>query len=633
MELKNYKTNWKRGPVPTNPNVKKALLKLNFSCNNRCVFCHAVDNAPYSNDETSFAVEKMKKAKEMGIQMVVFSGGESTIRQDFFVLVKAAKTLGLKHGVITNGRMLSYHDFSQKYLNSKPEYVYVSLHGAKASTHNRVTLAASYEQVMAGLRNISGYVPDLTVNMVVTKANMHELKDMVDLILPFSPVRLKFSCVEPKGSAHHQFDDVAPDISESARYVNEVIAYGEENSDGSGMRLGCEGFVPCLIDNYDKYNADLYTDNFICMSESNEDVFYPVDSGDRCFLPACHDCALKSRCQGIYTEYVTRAGGKNINIKPKRGRVPSGFNFRAQTFLKKSDRDCPVAGMPLNGLDAQKNIFLLQGNKLTVCSADTEQFSIPALREIKRGTQQLYLDISKNENGGAGFVDFEDYKKNRIKLKLRHACTACPKLMTCPATFEPALEKGYGAIEARIKEILRKLTGNVLDVGCGSILYRDIFHELHQANKIQYFGVDPDPASANGFKTYRASIEEFEWKPGYFDAALVLRSYNHFYDLKKAFDVIARVLKPGGEILIVENGPSALVQLNGDRKQGVPLAFEHYRNHTSHDALDLLRAHYSFSIVEHLPLVPAHENQWLLRIKIVDGSHFLLKETHDANGF
>lgn len=615
-----------------NNGPKKALLKLNFSCNNRCVFCHAIDNAPYSDDETPFAVEKMRKAKEMGIQMIVFSGGESTIRQDFFILVKAAKALGLKHGVITNGRMLSYKDFSEKYLKFDPEYVYVSLHGAKASTHNRMVLAPAFEEVMKGLRNVSGQVPDLTVNAVVTKSNMHELNDMVDLILPFSPIRLKFSCVEPKGAAHYQFDDVAPDISESARFVNEAIAYGEEKSAGSGMCLGCEGFVPCLIENYDKYNADLYTDNFISMSESHEDTFYPVGSGDRCFLPSCFDCVLKSCCQGVYTEYVKRAGGENIKIKPKRERVPSGFNFSAQASLKKSGVECPVAGMPLNGLDAQKNIFLLQGNKLTVCSTDTEQFSIQAIRHIKRDTQQLYLDVSKNGNGVGGFADFEDYKKNRVKLKLLEACAACPKLMACPATFEPSAEKGYGFIEEKIKEMLYELKGNVLDVGCGDILYRDILQGLHHANKIQYVGVDPYPVSSNGFKTYRSSIEELQWEPAYFDVALVLRSYNHFYDIKKAFDVIVSVLKPCGEIIVVDNGPSVLLKTKQNKEESGALRYEHYRNHTSYDALEFLRAHYAFSPLEHIPLAPAYENQWLLRLKLEKKNrgqvHFHSEETH-----
>lgn len=598
-----------------NNGSKKALLKLNFYCNNLCVFCHAIDNVHYEGDETKFAVEKMKKARETGIQMVVFSGGESTIRNDFFVLVKAAKALGLKHGVITNGRMLSYKDFSEKYLKYLPEYVYISLHGAKASTHNKLVLAPAFEQVMEGIKNVAGRVPDLTVNTVVTKTNMSELKDMVDLILPFAPVRLKFSYVEPKGSARRQFEDVVPDISEAARCVNKAIVYGEEKGARSGLRLGCENFVPCLIKNYDRYNDDLFTDNFISMTESVEEAFFPVDSGRRCYLPQCYDCSLKCRCQGLFTEYVKRAGAKNIKIKPKREPVPTGFNFIARASFKKAVGDCPVAGQPVDGLDPQKNIFLLQGNNIRVCKTDTEQFSIQAIREIKRETQQVYLDASNPGRTAGGFKDFEDYKKNRKKLKLREECRTCPMLMTCPATFELYEEKGFGLVEKRTKERLRELKGNVLEVGCGKILYHGIFHDLLHANKIQYVGVDPEPACSNGFKTFRSNIEDFSWQKAYFDAVLVLRSYNHFYDLKKAFDVMIHVLKPGGELLVVENGPSALLQTNGNGKQSAARAYEHYRNHTSYDALNFLSAHYVFLKLEHIPLSPSHENQWLLRLR------------------
>lgn len=599
-----------------NNTPKKALLKLNFSCNNRCVFCHAVDNAHYEGDETRFAVEKMKKAKNMGIQMIIFSGGESTIREDFFVLVKAAKALGLKHGVITNGRMLSYKDFAEQYLNYFPEYVYISLHGAKQSTHNRMVLAPAFEQVMAGLENVAGKVPDLTVNAVVTKTNIHELKDMVDLILPFAPVRLKFSYTEPKGNAHHQFEDVVPDISEAARHVNEAIAYGEEKGARAGLRMGCENFVPCLIKHYDRYNDDLFTDNFIFMSESHEEAFFPVDSGKRVFLQACYDCSLKTRCQGLFFDYVKRVGEQNIKIKPERGRIPTGFNFTACASFKKAEGDCPVAGLPVAGLDPQKYVYLLQGTNVDVCKTDTEQFSVQSIREMKRETQQVYLDVSAPARSAGGFADFEEYKKNRLKLKLRRACGTCPQLMACPAAFERSDENTFGFVERRTKEVLRELSGNILEAGCGEILYSDIFHKLDNANKIQYVGVDPVPVSSNGFKTFRSNIEDFQWEPAYFDAALVLRSYNHFYDLKKAFDAIFRVLKPGGEVLIVENGPSALLQTNGNGKHNGARAYEHYRNHTSYDALDFLHAHYAFSAVEHIPLTPAHENQWLLRIAL-----------------
>ncbi len=617
-----------------NNTPKKALLKLNFSCNNRCVFCHAVDNAHYEGDETRFAVEKMKKAKNMGVQMIIFSGGESTIREDFFVLVKAAKTLGLKHGVITNGRMLSYKDFAEQYLSCFPEYVYVSLHGAKQSTHNRMVLAPAFEQVMAGLKNVAGKVPDLTVNAVLTKTNMRELREMVDLVLPFAPIRLKFSYTEPKGNARHQFEDVVPDISEAARYVNEAIAYGEEKGAHAGLRMGCENFVPCLIENYDRYNDDLFTDNFIVMSESDEEAFFPVDSGKRVFLPACHDCSLKSRCQGLFSGYVKRAGEQNIKIKPVREPVPAGFNFTACASFKKAAGDCPVAGLPVGGLDPHKTIFLLQGKSVEICKTETEQFSIQTIREMKRETQQVYLDVSDPGRSAGGFADFEDYKKNRIKLKLRRACGTCSHLAACPAAFERSDENTFGFVERRTKEILRELSGNILEAGCGKTLYGDILHELYNANKIQYMGVDPVPVSSNGFKTFRSTIEDFQWEPAYFDAALVLRSYSHFYDLKKAFDAIFRVMKPGGVILIVENGPSALLQTNGNGKQKGARAYEHYRNHTSYDALEFLRAHYSFSSLEHIPLSSAHENQWLLRISLKKENrgrvHFLLKEANIA---
>lgn len=595
-------------------NKKKALLKLNFSCNNRCVFCHAIDNLHYPGDETRFAIWKMRRAKALGVETVVFSGGESTVRQDFFLLVRAALHLGLNHGVITNGRMLSYPDFAKKYLSYKPEYIYISLHGARKKTHNRIVLASAFDQVVKGLRNISRQVPVLTVNAVVTPVNVKELKEIVDLVLPFAPLTLKFSYVEPKGEALRHFDDVMIPIHEAAHYVNEAIAYGERVGKDAGLQLGCENFVPCLIENFPKYNADLFTDNFVYMSESHEASFFPVDYGDRTYLPACSDCSLKESCPGLFKAYVENTK-EEIRVRPVKKKIPTGLSYISLSSFPRYGKSCPIEGYSFQGLSPLSYVFLQEGERISLCRTGALSLNAQRLREMKLEAEQLYLDLTDFAQKG-GFKDFEDYKRKRKKLRLKTECARCPKLAACPATFEVAETKNYGAVEQRVREILSRLEGNVLDVGCGRFLYDDILRSLMEQKKIRYLGVDPEPQKLNGFPTVQRRIEEFHSTPDLFDAVLFLRSYNHLADLKRAFDVVFRGLKWGGEILIVENGPFLLIRKSEDgNPSDTNRKFEHYRNHSSCDALHFLEQRYNFSILEHIPLQPEHENQWLLRLK------------------
>jgi SAM-dependent methyltransferase len=292
---------------------------------------------------------------------------------------------------------------------------------------------------------------------------------------------------------------------------------------------------------------------------------------------------------------------------PKKDPVPNSFNYFPRVTLKVAAGKCPAAGVPSDYLDSQRELFLLHGNEISLYHTETEQFSDSAIKEIKTQTMQVYLDISSSRKS-------LDIRKDMKKLNILHQCKMCSKIVVCPAVFEPDGKDVYENMEERIKDILKSLKGNLLDVGCGRILYKDMLQDLVRKNQIQYVGVDPNPASSNGFKIYRSAIEDFQWQEDYFDAVIILRSYNHFFDLKKAFNVIYRVLKLGGEILIVDDGPYALLRKKEITKSDYTLKYEHYRNHTSYDALNFISAHYmdKFMLKKHQPLVSYMGNQWLL---------------------
>lgn len=583
---------------------KKVLIKIGYTCNNRCVFCHARGNMFYPDLKTQSVFQKIRCAKEAGMEVVVFSGGEATIRKDFFTLIKNVKMLGMKFGVVTNGRMFSYKNFAHKFLQYKPEYIYLSLHGAVERTHNALTNTISFKQVLSGLRNISGKIPYLTINVVVTKMNLKELKNIVDLILPFSPLRLKFSFVEPKGAVLENFNGIVPDIATAAKCINDVFEYGEKAAP-KGISFSCDGFVPCLIKNYNFYNGDLFTDNFVYMMESFENKFVPVDFGERCFLPPCFDCVYKKLCPGLYKEYIKYFS--KVELKPKLHPVPNGLNYFLRGVFKAKENACPIDEMLIKQLDPLTDISVLHKDKILLYQSDEENIPHLEINEIKKRTEQVYLDISFSK----GIKNFES---DMLKLNLLPVCRKCVYLERCTAIYKTSFGNVYSESEEKIKNILEKLSGNILDVGCGQILYKDLFNNLIHKKQIQYIGVDPVLSSSNTFTIHRSAIEDFKWQKGYFDTVLVLRSYNHFSNLKKAFNTIFNVLKTDGEIIIVENTAYALLRADENIKENSSLKYEHYRNHTSYDALDFLHTHNKFVVLDHLPLSPDCGNQWLLKL-------------------
>ncbi|MCK5845788.1 MAG: radical SAM protein, partial [Victivallales bacterium] len=94
---------------------RKILLRLGYSCNNECVFCHSRDRRFKNADQgTDLITLRIEAAAEAGVDMVVFSGGEPTIRKDLFELCARAQSVGLEVGLITNGRMLYYKDYAER---------------------------------------------------------------------------------------------------------------------------------------------------------------------------------------------------------------------------------------------------------------------------------------------------------------------------------------------------------------------------------------------------------------------------------------------------------------------------------------------------------------------------------------
>ena len=111
--------------------IRKVILKLGYNCNNNCIICHASGNRNIPDLDTNSAKKKIRMVKESGASMVIFSGGEPTIRSDIIELAKYANYLGLNLGLATNGRMLSYPDFCENMKMTGLRYAYISLYGTR----------------------------------------------------------------------------------------------------------------------------------------------------------------------------------------------------------------------------------------------------------------------------------------------------------------------------------------------------------------------------------------------------------------------------------------------------------------------------------------------------------------------
>jgi len=588
---------------------RKAILKTSYRCNNNCIFCHALDKRDMASLGLEEIERKIQLCKDAGVQTVIISGGEPTIRKDFFEILAMIRENGMRPGIITNGRMLAYRDFAERYTDTQPEYTYISLHGHNRRLHDEMTGTHAFLQTLSGIKNICGKVENLTINTVITSENMSYLDQIVALATKyFLPCRLKFSLIEPKGAAVTGNSRLIPQMVAAASAVQEAMAFFEDRAQDTESITGCDGFTPCTISEFIRYRADLITDNILYMSETYEDSLYPTDNGERTYVENCIECSEKTNCPGIYPEYLRRTEGRIAKTIEKPASNSFLYTFKETREPAKKDAALPCGGAGLE-LDLCRDVALVQNGSIQIYKTSTGDFGPEAVRNIKFDRNQVYLDIvGKNNN--------IDFRRDLIKLEPHPGCKKCSYFNVCSRLFVLLENDIFSEQEEMEKELIEELSGRVLDVGCGMPHFKSILEQKVERGEIEYLGIDIDQQESGGLRIINKSIQDFDPGDKVFDTILVLRSYNHFRELRKTFEKIVGLLKTGGRLLVIDNSVYAILKKTaGEGEGGSDRKFEHFRNHSSEEAIHFFQSLNSLKILRHIPVSPAGPNQWLLLLE------------------
>jgi MoaA/NifB/PqqE/SkfB family radical SAM enzyme/SAM-dependent methyltransferase len=592
----------------------KALIKVGYGCNENCTFCHTAD-VRHIDGSAAEVHTKIRRAKALGHSMVVLSGGEPTIRPELLPWASHVASLGMDFGLVTNGLMLSYPDLVQRLLERRLRYVYMSLHGGKAEVHNRIVRTSAFGSAVQALRNLSGLGLDLTVNTVVTRQNLHELRAVVDLVLPHQDVTLKFSMLQPKGGGERLFSTLMPRVSEVASRVSDAIDYGIRRTGERGPRFAHDGIPLCLLPGHESRYDDLKTHDFRTMVEIGEPDFYPVDDRDKVQPAACGGCSLSGACPGLFRTYHALFGTEEL--RPVRDRArPNSFNYVFETMVAAShEGGCPLLSDGTAPWDRGRHLFVKNGTRMARFHARSRDFSDLEIDSIKHASGQLYLDVSDKAAPN-------DFPVDLLKLERSEMCGGCPKREGCTGMFEPVPDHPFAREEKRVRRVLEELRGDVLDVGCGEGVHEDILEALATSGKIRYVGLDPDAGRLNELRARRSWGElhvgtaEGIDDSARFDAVLALRSWNHFRDPARAIGALCRALRPGGMLMLVDNEAFGLARTvaQAQRAEGSSAAFEHYRNDGAEEVATLARS-FPLRLVERHDVGASTSNQWLLRYR------------------
>jgi len=292
--------------------MKRLDLKTGFLCNNNCLFCVQADNKCKGNRSFDELKKDMLDARKR-CDSIVLTGGEISIRKDFFDIIKFAKKIGyINIQIQTNGRMFSSMNFCKKTIDAGATEFSPALHGYCAAQHDYLTRApGSFNQVIKAIKNLKILGVKVLVNTVVVKSNYRNLPKIAKLLVNLKVDQFQFAFVHAMGNAGKNFDSIVPYVSLAAPYIHKGLQIGID----AGISVMAEAMPYCVMKGYEDYVAE----KIIPSTEIKGKEFQNTKDFDtqrkvfgKTKFPKCKECKYFDICEGPWIEYPQKRGNEEF---------------------------------------------------------------------------------------------------------------------------------------------------------------------------------------------------------------------------------------------------------------------------------------------------------------------------------
>ncbi|HTY23592.1 MAG TPA: radical SAM protein [Desulfomonilaceae bacterium] len=157
--------------------------EVTSACNLTCIHCHASGGKPspdqMNTEEARRFIDDLAEVREF--RMLVYTGGEPTVRPDLMDLLAHSKAVGFQNVIATNATLID-ENMARELRKNGVVGAAVSLDAPTAQTHNFVRNSPSaYELAMRGIRAINKAGILLQINVTAMDYNFAFLNEMIDM--------------------------------------------------------------------------------------------------------------------------------------------------------------------------------------------------------------------------------------------------------------------------------------------------------------------------------------------------------------------------------------------------------------------------------------------------------------------
>lgn len=253
------------------------------------------------------------------MEEIVLTGGEPTIRPDFFKLLELAAFTFKKVRLQTNARIFSSQDFARKTLEISPGlHFLIPFHHTNSGCFDSITrVRGSHSQTLQGIKNLLTFgAKDVCLKRVLLKQNYADSENFVRLAKDLGANRLDFTFVEGGGNARINWFKLAPRYFEIESYIKRAL----ELANRLGIPVSCYDIPFCFLQGYERHVSETY--NYVMpylrhefpkrIAGEKEDIITALVLARRKKAEQCKGCRFFKVCVGVWKEYLDSYGASEF---------------------------------------------------------------------------------------------------------------------------------------------------------------------------------------------------------------------------------------------------------------------------------------------------------------------------------
>ncbi len=221
--------------------LRLVFWELTARCNLKCCHCRAeaVDNFVAGELSTAEILSVARDIREAGDPIMVLTGGEPLVRNDFFDIAKACVSMFSRVALATNGTTVD-DAIARRIVETGIQRVSVSLDGANAATHDAFRgVPGSFEATLRGYDAMARAGVSLQVNATVARHNIDEVEDLLNFVIARKAAAFHVFALVPVGCGAQISDDARLSSEQMETFLRWLFLKSIELRDRIHIKATC----------------------------------------------------------------------------------------------------------------------------------------------------------------------------------------------------------------------------------------------------------------------------------------------------------------------------------------------------------------------------------------------------------